>query len=368
MPMWVSRTESLQRMAADLTRQSVVAVDTESNSLFAYREQVCLIQFSTPTNDYLVDPLTLPDLTPLAGIFANPAIEKVFHAAEYDLICLKRDFGYRFANIFDTMIACRVLGRGAVGLAAVLEEEFGLQLDKRYQRANWGARPLAAHLLAYARLDTHYLIALRDRLHAALVEKGRLALAEEDFRRLCEAPVQPLETENCHWWRAAAGQELTTQQAAVLSELCRYRDQRARQADLPLFKVLSNQALVEVALACPTTLHELAQKTTLKGKLLDRHAEGLLQAVQHGLRTQPPRRPSQPRPDEHYLRRLDKLKHWRKRTGEAWGVDSDVILPRDVMETLAQASPRRYEELADLMANVPWRFEHFGDELLKLIA
>jgi ribonuclease D len=354
-------------MAASLSRHHRVAVDTESNSLFAYREQVCLIQFSTPAVDYLVDPFALPDLSPIEAIFADPGIEKIFHAAEYDLICLKRDFGFRFANLFDTMVACRTLGRSAVGLAAVLEEEFGLQLDKHYQRANWGARPLPASLLAYARLDTHYLLPLRERLRPALAEQERLELAEEDFRRLCEAPVQPLETENCHWWRVASGQELTPQQAAVLSELCHYRDQRARQVDLPVFKVLSDRALVEVALACPATPAELQQKTTLRGKLFDRHAEGLLHAVRHGLRAQPPRRPAQARPDERYLRRLDRLKRWRKQTGEAWGVDSDVILPRDVMEALAQTAPRREEDLASVMASVPWRRARFGTDLLKII-
>jgi ribonuclease D len=81
-----------------------------------YQEQVCLIQFSTGDTDYLVDPLALTDLTPLSPIFADPKIEKIFHAAEYDIICLKRDFGYKFANIFDTMVASRVLGKQAVGL------------------------------------------------------------------------------------------------------------------------------------------------------------------------------------------------------------------------------------------------------------
>jgi ribonuclease D len=139
-----------------------VAVDTESNSLFAYREQVCLVQFSTTQADFLVDPLALADLTPLAPLFADPKIEKVFHAAEYDLLCLKRDFGFSFANLFDTMLAGRILGRKEIGLGAMLEAFYGVQADKRHQRANWGQRPLPAPLLEYATLDTHYLIPLRD--------------------------------------------------------------------------------------------------------------------------------------------------------------------------------------------------------------
>ena len=155
-------------MARDLLSQAQVAVDTESNSLFAYREQVCLVQFSTAEKDYLLDSLALQDLRCLEPLFSSPAIEKVFHAAEYDLICLRRDFGFTFANLFDTMVAARILGRDGVGLGAMLEAEFGLHLDKRYQRANWGERPLKPALLAYARLDSHYLVALRQRLEPAL--------------------------------------------------------------------------------------------------------------------------------------------------------------------------------------------------------
>ena len=141
-PIMIAQPESLWRLANKLSAESLLAVDTESNSLYAYREQVCLIQFSTNEQDYLIDPLVLDDLSPLAQLFANPGIEKIFHAAEYDLICLKRDFGFTVNNIFDTMMAARVLGRNAVGLATILEVEFNVHVDKRCQRADWGQRPL----------------------------------------------------------------------------------------------------------------------------------------------------------------------------------------------------------------------------------
>ena len=366
-PVWIEHPNLFTKVVADLCRHPVVAVDTESNSLFAYREQVCLIQFSTGENDFLVDPLSLADLSALEPLFADPTIEKVFHAAEYDVICLKRDFGFHFANLFDTMVASRILGRTAVGLAGVIEKEFGVALDKRYQRANWGARPLAAAMLAYARLDTYYLIDLRQRLKAALEQMNRLALAEEDFRRLCDISAGPSDPDPSTWLRVAAGQDLTAQQAAILDELCRYRDQRARSVDLPVFKILSNQMLVSIATSCPRTLQDLVHVTGLNGRQLERHADGLLSAVQRGLQAPPLHRTAMPRPDERFLNRLDRLKSWRKHTGEDWGVESDVILPRDVMEALAHAGPRRPEELAELMASVPWRLQKFGDQILSLI-
>ena len=115
-PVWVNTKQTLQKLMDDLVTQTRVAVDTESNSLQAFREQVCLVQFSTTNADYLVDPLVLKDLSLLAPIFSDPKIEKIFHAAEYDLICLRRDFHFSFANLFDTMQAARVLGYPAVGL------------------------------------------------------------------------------------------------------------------------------------------------------------------------------------------------------------------------------------------------------------
>src|SRR3972149_9442107 len=139
----ITRPADLHQMVDTLSSQPIVAVDTESNSLHAFREQVCLLQFSSPQADYLVDPLALKDLSALAPIFVDEKIEKIFHAAEYDLICLRRDFGFKFLSLFDTMQAARILGYPAVGLDRLLGDKFGVKMDKRHQKADWAARPLS---------------------------------------------------------------------------------------------------------------------------------------------------------------------------------------------------------------------------------
>src|SRR5690349_333581 len=169
-PVMVSSSRALSELARRLQDETLIAVDTESNSLFAYREQFCLIQISTRTEDWVVDPLALHDLSPFAPLFADPNIEKVFHAAEYDLMCMKRDFGFTFANLFDTMLSARMLGRKVIGLGNMLEEFFGIQVDKRYQRADWSIRPIPMEQLRYAQQDTHYLPALHDILVTQLTE------------------------------------------------------------------------------------------------------------------------------------------------------------------------------------------------------
>ncbi len=178
-----------------------IAVDTESNSLHAYHERVCLIQFSTTEQDYILDPLALEDLSLLGPIFANPQIEKIFHAAEYDLICLRRDYGFTFSNIFDTMQAGRILGRKQAGLDRLLEDKFGVKVNKRFQKADWAVRPLSRDLLVYARLDTHYLIPLSNLLKADLEEKGLWQLALEDFQIACHPNGQKPKVDAPAWMR-----------------------------------------------------------------------------------------------------------------------------------------------------------------------
>ncbi|HEY3310605.1 MAG TPA: ribonuclease D, partial [Anaerolineales bacterium] len=244
-PILVDTPNALKHLAELLSREPRLAVDTEANSLHAYQERVCLIQFSTPQVDYLVDPLALDDLTYLAPLFADPRIEIIFHAAEYDIIGLQRDFDFSFAAIFDTMLAARILGYKQVGLASLLSEKFGLDIDKHNQKADWGARPLSASLIDYARLDTHYLIALRDLLEAELREKGRWELAREDFQRSAFVNNgSNHRTARAAWERIDGRQDLTPRQRTVLQELCLSREKLAARLNRPLFKVVGDTVLV----------------------------------------------------------------------------------------------------------------------------
>lgn len=362
----ITKPGELRRLAQTLADQQIIAVDTESNSLFAYREQVCLMQFSTIEADYLVDPLALSDLAPLGRVFSNPHIEKVFHAAEYDVICMKRDFGFSFAGLFDTMLAARILGRKEVGLGAILEAEFDLKVDKRHQRADWGQRPLPGYLLDYAHQDTHYLIALKQMFERQLQEKGLLALAQEDFRRVCKVEANP-ENGKTDCWRVTGVHKLSPQQTAVLQELCMYRDEAARQRNRPLFKVISDHTLNEIAAATPSSLEELKKLPGMTEHQVSRHGKALLQAVQRGLQARPIHRPRNIRPDERYLKRAEALKQWRKLKAHELEVESDIILPRDLLGVLAAKNPQDMHSLGECLEDVPWRRGQYGEEILKVL-
>jgi ribonuclease D len=364
-PIWVAGPSAFRRMVETLSQQPAIGVDTESNSLFAYQEQVCLIQFSADDLDFLVDPLSLPDLSALGPVFANPAIEKVFHAAEYDLICLKRDFGFEFNHLFDTMLAARIIGRTGLGLGTMLEEEFHVQVDKRFQRANWARRPIPPDMMAYARMDTHFLILLRDILREQLVRAGRLELALEDFRRMTRVTPDHVNGGGC--WRIPGVQDLTPRQAAVLMEVCSYREERARLVDQPPFRILPNQILLEIAQLMPRKRADLNHVAGLSQKLIDRYGAGLLEAVERGIVGPPAYRPMTQRPNDAVLNRMEVLRNWRKMTAREIGVESDVVLPRDAVEVIATRGPRSLDELKQIMGEMPWRFEHFGPRILKVL-
>ena len=257
-PVWVDRKPLFDRMIRDLSVQPRIAVDTESNSLHAYREQVCLVQFSTPATDYILDPFVFNDLRALAPLFKNPRQEKIFHAAEYDLICLRRDFDFEFTNLFDTMYAARVMGYNLVGLDNMLGEKLGIRVDKRHQKADWGARPLTTAQIDYARLDTHFLFQLRDILEAELAAKDRLELAREDFARACRVELPREKVNGASWRRFNARKDLSTRELTILRELCSFRDRIAEKLDRPPFKVVDDESLLAIARSQPEKDVDLA--------------------------------------------------------------------------------------------------------------
>jgi ribonuclease D len=363
-PVWVATQPDLNALVSELSKQSSIAVDTESNSLHAYYEQVCLIQFSTPSTDYLVDPLALDDISTLGKIFADPNIEKIFHAAEYDLICLKRDFDFSISNIFDTRWAVRVLGYHRDGLDGLLKEKFNVQVNKKYQKADWGKRPLSAEQINYARLDTHYLHPLKVMLEAELEQRGLLQLAREDFERASDVEIPTAKP--MLWERMANNHGFTPRELTILKELYEAREQIAEQLERPPFKVMGDKQLFEIARMTPHHLDELFG-LGLSNRQVMRWGRAILQAVERG-QAAPIVKPQQAeRPDDAFLSRLEALKTWRKETARRMGVESDVVLPRQLMELIAEHAPASMLELSDLLSGSPWRMARFGPQILKTV-
>ena len=366
---YIDTDAALAALVERLANEPLIAVDTESNSLFAYREQVCLIQISTRSSDAIVDPLAPLDVRRLAPLFANPAIEKVFHAAEYDLICLKRDYGVEMVNLFDTMVAARVCGHKNIGLGTLLAELLGVTLDKSHQRDDWGRRPIPEDALHYAQRDTHYLPQLRDFFAARLTELDRWDEARESFAEMAAVPAGVRATFDPEgFWRIALPNQLTRREAAILRELVLVREDAARQRNMPPFKILTDKALVALSRAAPTSLDAMESVEGVGPGQVRRYGRDLLAAIRRGQAARPPSPPpAEPAADPQLVERYSALREWRKERAQSRGVESDVIVSREALWALAQRMPATTDDLQSIPELGAWRASRYGDDMLRVL-
>jgi ribonuclease D len=366
-PRLIEDQKALNQLIPQLQSQKRLAIDTESNSLYAYTEQVCLIQISIPGSDFLLDTIRLTDLPPMESIMMDEQVEKILHGAEYDVVCLKRDFNFIIHNLFDTRVALRTLGRKRTGLGDILEEEFGVKINKKWQRANWGQRPLPSELLNYARLDTHFLLALRDRLAKKLKDCHRWEEAKEECERISQFEPNNNGFHPNKFWKISNAKQLQPSQAAILKEVYSFRDEQARHLNRPPFKVIPDKSLLAIAQSKPKNEEELLELPGMTPGQIRRYGQGLLNAVKQGLKSPPPVKPKSEHIEDEIVNRYKHLRKWRKQTAEARGVDSDIILPREIMWSIAFEKPLTRKKLRQLMLPLEWRFGQYCDDILKVI-
>jgi ribonuclease D len=367
-PTVVTSSSQLTALLQALYDEPFVAVDTESNSLYVYQEQVCLIQISIPNTDYIVDPLAIPDLSPLAHFFADSKVQKIFHAAEYDVMCLKRDFDFRFVNLFDTMWAARILGWPRVGLGDILKDLFDVRTNKRYQRYDWGKRPLDQKALTYASLDTHYLLSLRHLQADGLMQKGCWKEAEEVFEQLSASEPVSNAFDPGGFWHVKRAFDLERREQAVLRELCIWRDGEARRRDCPHFKVLHDRVLIALAQACPRTQDDLARIDGIKLYNVRRYGKRILQTIERGLHAPLPEPlPPPPRHSDEEVERYEALRAWRKEVAAEREVDVDVVVGNAVLWILAEQNPRTLEGLLGIDGLGPWKRQTYGEAILGVL-
>jgi ribonuclease D len=371
----IDTRSALQRFVKQFEGVPLLAVDTEANSLFAYREQVCLIQLSAcksletveSPHDIIIDPLRIGDMEPLNQLFANPATELIFHAAEYDITSMKRDFGFTFTHLFDTQIAARVLGWQKVGLGNVLQDLFDVEPDKSLQQSNWSIRPLSADQLYYAQMDTHYLPALRHVLVNALAENGHLEEVYEISEEEAALTANEREFDAEGYWQISGAHKLKGRQLAILRELYLWREFLAEQEDQPPFKIMTNDIMLELARRTPRNKKELQRTKGISNFIAQHEWRSLLHAIKQGREMPPPNRPRHRRPDPHVQARYNALHRWRKHKAQDRGVDSDIIISRHVLWELAKHPPKTLDDLAKLHQLGPYRHKHYSAEILKVL-
>jgi len=359
-------------MLENLRTASRLAIDIEADSLYHYYEKVCLIQLSSDSDTYILDPLAVKNIGDLAPLMSNPSVEKVFHAAGYDVHCLRRDYDFSFVNLFDTHVAAQLLGYEFLGLSALMEKLLGVHHSKHRQRDDWSHRPLESEQLEYAAMDTHHLLRLRDALESELQKKGRLSWAQEEFETAAslERPDKEFDTEGFR--RIKGNRDLAPQDQIVLRSLYLFRDQAARKLDVPPFKVLNNSVLIDLAKKPPQTSHEMFNRPGVSFRVARKFALDILDAIAEARRQDPsileaPSRNSFKAPNRSARRRLEALKHWRQGKAKELSLHVGVVFPANLLENLAMAPPADLEGLANLPGVRRWRVREFGAEVLRLL-
>ncbi len=326
--------ESPGQLAAcveDVAHSARVGLDTESNGFHAYYEKVCLLQISTPEADWAIDTLAL-GVAPLLPLLADRARECVLHAAEYDVLCMKRDYGFSFGRIFDTHAAAKTLGIDRVGLHDLLGDQLGVQLAVDEQRSDWGKRPLSPEQLQYAFADVRYLLPLREKLGEQLGARQLLAEAEAEF------------------------------------------------ANRPPFKVLSDLFLAEAARRQPKGEEELLRVPGTSLGALKKVGPQVLEAVKKGLSAEPIPRPrpgggngpqwrrgSPGAPPPEVEDRYQRLRAWRRSRAEARKVEVQVIAPNAVLWAIARANPSHLDALSRVEGMDAFRLEQYGPSILEAL-
>jgi ribonuclease D len=375
---YIRTPAALADAVAAFRREPVVGADTEAASFHRYRDRIFLIQLSSPTQTAIIDPLAIADLSAVGALLADPAVEKIFHDADYDLRILDRDYGFRARRVFDTRIAAHLAGEPAVGLAALLDKYLGLKLAKEHQKADWARRPLSRAMLEYAAADTAHLPALRHALRATLTRLGRLGWAEEEFARLEQLRwTGPVDGANAAeaFLRVKGAKALLPRQLATLRALYDWREAVAAAQDRATFRIIGNDALLAVARAAPRTPAELERVSGVPATLAHRHGAALLECVRRAAAlperdlphlTHSPRLPRDPNLEA----RVALLKQARNRVAAELGLDPGVLCGRATLEAVARAVPlprdrAALERLGELRR---WQLAVLGDALLAALS
>ena len=370
---WIRTAVELEALVDELTTCRALGIDTEGDSLHHYTEKVCLIQLTAFGGaSWLVDPLALPDLSPLGPILADPSVVKVVHGGDNDVTSMRRDFGFTFRTMFDTSIAARLLGDTELGLQALVRNELGVELSKGSQKDDWSMRPLTAKQETYALADVAHLMALAANLTERLAEAGRTAWAREEFEALALLPPADKRRGPDEFRRLKGSMKLSRRQQAVLRELYLWREERAAAADRPPFKIVGPEILLALAELASPTLDDVDRVLSAYPRQA-RQAEVVLEAIARGLELPddelPRREPSsQPPMPASARRRVDALRAWRGDQATRSQLDPSIVMSQRLLERLALAAPQTLVELAAIEGVRRWRVAEWGPALLAACA
>jgi ribonuclease D len=355
---------SLEPLLRALQRVDEVALDTEADNMYHYKTRVCLLQFLVDGDVFLVDVLAPGlKLEPLWKALAKKHL--IMHGSDFDLRLLHDLCRFSPQSLFDTMLAAQLLGRSRIGLASLLDDHFGVQLDKDGQKANWSKRPLTPKLLNYAALDVWHLPALRDILTRELVKLGRMEWLEQQCRAQIKSGFEGFAPATENDWRIGRSERLRGPGLGVLHAVWHWREAQAQRLDTPPFKVCGNALLLKIAEAAEAgdSEQQILQSIHL-GKRHDRIFPSLAAAVRAGLARDPKTLPRRPGRDPNHvsltqaeIELQDRIKADRDRVAQKLEIEPTLIANRSQLAQIAR-QPKKIEDVllpwqADLLRNEP---------------
>jgi len=368
---YLDTAEAVEKFTTQIAGAREIALDTEGASFHRFVDRIYLLQLSTREHHAVIDPLPIGAPGGLGALLENPAVEVVFHDADYDLRLLQQDYGWHIRNIFDTRIAAQLLGYTAFGLAALLERFFDVKLDKKHQRADWSMRPLTVDMLDYAAQDTRFLLQLKDHMSAELERMGRMPWAKEEFA-LLEGTRWADDTPGMSYLKLKGARDLSRRELAVLRELVPWRDTVAGSLDRATFRVLGNEQLLDIARTQPQTKEALGKIKGMPRAILEQRGGELLDAVRRALAVPDAELPKFPRAarwdrDPEFDARVSALKTARDAAAKRLELDPGVLCSRDRMEAVARRNPASFDELGEVTELRRWQVRELGDAFVAAL-
>ena len=368
----IDTVTGLEKIVKSFEREKAIAVDLEADSMFHFKEKVCLIQVAAKNRSIVIDPLQIKDLSSLKSIFAGHHIQKIFHGADYDVRSLFRDFNIETNNLFDTELACRFLGIKETGLEAVLKKFFKISLDKKYQKKDWSKRPLQQEMLDYAARDVIYLVPMAEILEKELDNKGRLSWVHEECDYLSKVRPALSDDEPLFLKFKGAGR-LKPRSLAVLEALLQFRKKVAGKKDKPLFKIIGNNDLMKITLARPVTLQGLKGTKALSNRQVSIYGKALVETINKAIKIPEDKLLVYPRKKAPVLshrvpKRVEELKKWRYEKAKELEVDSAIICNNALITSIAVLNPSNSNSLETIKNMKSWQKQEFGKEIIAALS
>ncbi len=373
---YIHTADGLERVARSLAAGGDLAVDCEAAGYHRYSDRLCLVQLSTTSDTFVLDPLAV-DLTPhLKPHLEDPARRVLMHGGSYDLRLLRRDLDIAVARLADTQVAASFLGEPGTGLQTLLHKHLGIQVSKKYQKADWAKRPLSRDMIDYAAGDTCHLHRLAAVLEAALRDLGRLHWANDECRWLAASAAESGEPESPPdpVTRFKGARRLDARTVTALREAIAWRDRTARSLDRAPFRVASDAALLATVAARPASVGQLADVKGFSPRLAAKSGRSLLDALgrvrqlpDRDLRPYPVPRRGRGRPTPEEEATLDRLTAVRNTVAAELGLDRGRVMANHLLREVVAVRPGSLAALQAMPDVRGWQVEIMGRKLLDAL-